>query len=134
MNTLNHTHAPEARSWLASANAPDCDFPIQNLPFAVLRPAGTQQAFRGAVAIGDQALDLAALAQTGLLPPAAQAAAQAGAQERLNALMALGPNAWSALRHALFALLHQASAAEQAALRECLIPNRRVEVRLHVTR
>lgn len=128
MHTLNHTHDAQARSWLASANAPDCDFPIQNLPFAVLRPAGTQQPFRGAVAIGDQALDLAALARIGLLAAPAQAAAQAGAQESLNALMALGPSAWSALRHALFALLHQqASAAEQAALRDCLLPLAQVE-------
>lgn len=131
MHTLNHTHDVQARSWLASANTPGCDFPIQNLPFAVLRPAGTQQPFRGAVAIGDQALDLAALARAGVLPAAAQAAAQAGAQAQLNALMALGPTAWSALRHALFALLqHQTGAADQAALRDCLIPLAEVEYAL----
>lgn len=33
MHTLNHTHAPNARSWLASAQAAGTDFPIQNLPF-----------------------------------------------------------------------------------------------------
>ncbi|MEG1054649.1 MAG: fumarylacetoacetate hydrolase family protein, partial [Janthinobacterium sp.] len=131
MHTLNHTHDAQARSWLTAANASGCDFPIQNLPFAVLRPAGTQQPFRGAVAIGDQALDLAALARAGVLPAAAQTAALAGAQAQLNALMALGPSAWSALRHALFALLqHHASAADQAALRACLIPLAEVEYAL----
>ncbi|HNL42287.1 MAG TPA: fumarylacetoacetase, partial [Ottowia sp.] len=60
--TLDHTHDPTARSWLAAANAAGGDFPIQNLPFAVLRRAGSGEPFRGAVAIGDQALDLAALA------------------------------------------------------------------------
>jgi fumarylacetoacetase len=33
MNMLNATHDPELRSWVASANAAGCDFPIQNLPF-----------------------------------------------------------------------------------------------------
>jgi fumarylacetoacetase len=40
MAALNHTHDPAARSWLASANAPGCDFPIQNLPLAVFTRAG----------------------------------------------------------------------------------------------
>ncbi len=36
--TLNHTHDPAARSWLASANAAGTDFPIQNLPLGILKP------------------------------------------------------------------------------------------------
>ena len=35
MNALDPTHDPSAQSWVASANAPDIDFPIQNLPFAL---------------------------------------------------------------------------------------------------
>jgi len=61
---LNHTHDPEARSWLESANAPGTDFPIQNLPFGVFRRQGTNEAFRGGVAIGDQVIDLAAIARS----------------------------------------------------------------------
>ncbi len=57
--TLNHTHDPAAASWLASANVSGGDFPIQNLPLAVFRRKGSQTAFRGGVAIGDQVLDLA---------------------------------------------------------------------------
>ena len=34
--------------------AEGCDFPIQNLPFAVFRRAGSGEGFRGGVAIGDQ--------------------------------------------------------------------------------
>jgi hypothetical protein len=34
---LNATHDPAARSWLASANLPETDFPIQNLPFWAVR-------------------------------------------------------------------------------------------------
>lgn len=71
---LNATHDATRRSWLDSANDPRCDFPLQNLPFAVVRRAASDEPFRGAVAIGDQALDLAALAATSLFAePAAHA-------------------------------------------------------------
>ncbi|HRH88360.1 MAG TPA: fumarylacetoacetase, partial [Rubrivivax sp.] len=103
MNPLDHTHNPAARSWLAAANAPGCDFPIQNLPFAVLRRQGSSEGFRGAVAIGDQALDLAALAASQRLDGAAAEALALAAEPTLNRLMAAGPAAWHALRHALFA-------------------------------
>ena len=53
-HTLNQTHDPAARSWLESANVPSGDFPIQNLPFSVFRRKHSDEAFRGAVAIGDQ--------------------------------------------------------------------------------
>ena len=36
---LNETHDPARRSFVESANTPGCDFPIQNLPFGVFRPA-----------------------------------------------------------------------------------------------
>ena len=125
---LNFTHDPAARSWLASANQNGCDFPIQNLPFAVFKVQGSDEPFRGGVAIGDQVLDLARLSQTGCLQGLAAQAAQAGAQSRLNALMALGPAAWSALRHALFDLLKQgASTPVQQALQACLVPQSSVQ-------
>jgi fumarylacetoacetase len=121
MLTLNETHDPALRSWLASANAPAGDFPVQNLPFAVFRRAASNEAFRGGVAIGDQIVDLAALAQTVLLSGAAQQAAQAGAAPKLNTLMAQGPAAWSALRLALSRLLRE-GASHQAELQACLVP------------
>ena len=102
---LNHTHDPAARSWLASAQQPGTDFPIQNLPLAVFRRRGSPEPFRGGVAIGDQIIDLAFLTRAAVLQGLAAQAAQAAAQPRLNALMALGPAAWTALRHGLFALL-----------------------------
>lgn len=54
---IDETHDPGLRSWVESANLPDCDFPIQNLPLGVFRRAGEQQSRLG-VAIGDQILDL----------------------------------------------------------------------------
>ena len=52
---LNETHDPGLRSWLASAQAPGGDFPIQNLPFAVFRrrgSAGVAGAARESVGVG----------------------------------------------------------------------------------
>ena len=118
---LNETHDPALRSWVPSANADGCDFPIQNLPFAVFRRRGTGEPWRGGVAIGDQILDLAAVAKSGALDAEAGAAVSAGAQDQLNALMALGPSAWSGLRLALSRAL-RAESAQQAVLQDCLVP------------
>ena len=134
MTLLNETHDPALRSWLASANAPGSDFPVQNLPFAVFRrksgssctTASPSDSWRGGVAIGDAIVDLAALTKTGLLTGLAGEAAEAGAQDKLNPLMALGPKAWGALRLALSRALRE-GAAEEAALRACLVPQGEVE-------
>ena len=128
MNPLDHTHNPSARSWLASANAPDGDFPIQNQPCGVLRRGGSNEAFRGAVAIGDRALDLAALHGHGALGGDAADALALAAQPSLNDFMAAGPRARHALRHALFgALRDDAAPRVQQVLRSCLIPLADVE-------
>lgn len=119
--TLNATHDPAAKSWVSSANRPGCDFPIQNLPFAVFRHRNSEEAFRGGIAIGDHVLDLWDLYRSGLLKGLAYEAAEAGAQPHLNDLMALGPEAWQALRHAVFQLLHSsASATVQQQVDLCL--------------
>jgi fumarylacetoacetase len=130
----NPTHDPAVKSWIKSANASGTDFPIQNLPFAVLRRSASHDAFRGAVAIGDQVLDLTALSQTNLLQGLAQHACQSCAQPTLNAFMAMGQSAWTALRHALFALLRfDAPPAVQAEVQRCLIPQCAVEYGLPAT-
>ena len=126
MMTLNETHNPALQSWVASANSAGTDFPVQNLPFAVFRRQSSAEAFRGGVAIGDQIVDLAAIAQSGVLTGEAAAAAQAGAQDKLNALMALGTSAWSALRLALSRALREGS-TDQAALQACLVPQAEAE-------
>lgn len=131
MTSLNPTHDPTASAWLASANSPDGDFPIQNLPHGVLRRRGSGQSFGGAVAIGDQALDLAAVARQGVLPAEAAPALALAAQPTLNDFMAAGPQAWRTLRHALFAALHRdAPVAMREALSNCLLPLAEVEYAL----
>ncbi|WP_459615705.1 fumarylacetoacetase [Bordetella sp. 2513F-2] len=126
MSLLNETHDPSLRSWVASANTPDTGFPLQNLPYATFRRRGSGQAFRPGVAIGDQILDLAALAA--LQPfdgPAAQALAACVA-ETLNPLMALTPAHWSALRLALSRALRQGSPL-QAQAEPLLVPQSEAE-------
>jgi len=95
---LNETHDPARRSFVESANAPGSDFPIQNLPFGVFRPTPGAPP-RVGVAIGDQIFDIAAAAPF-FSGPAAEAA-RACAAPHLNDLMALPPQAASALRLAL---------------------------------
>ena len=80
---IDHTHDPSARSWVESAQG-HAQFPIQNLPFGVFSHSGGAR--RIGVAIGDDIVDLAALARHGLLPDAD--ALHAGT---LNALLALDP-------------------------------------------
>jgi len=126
MSVLNETHDPALRSWVALANQPGGDFPIQNLPFAVFRRRGSGTAFRGGVAIGDQVLDLAAVADGAVFDGEAHAAVQAGAQDKLNALMARGPKAWSALRAALSRALRE-GAKERDRLQACLVPQAEAE-------
>ncbi|HXW40841.1 MAG TPA: fumarylacetoacetase, partial [Xanthobacteraceae bacterium] len=96
--SLNETHDFARRSFVESANAPGTDFPIQNLPFGVFRP-GPGLPPRVGVAIGDQILDVAAAGSS--FDGVAAEAARVCAAPRLNHLMALGPQAWSALRLAL---------------------------------
>lgn len=86
---------------MESAHADGADFPLQNLPYGVFRPAKSSAA-RVGVAIGDRILDLASAAQAGLLPDEVRTACQ---QPVLNPLMALGAPAWSKLRARLSELL-----------------------------
>jgi fumarylacetoacetase len=104
--TVDHTHDPGLRSWVASADGHP-DFPIQNLPLGVFSPlAGAP---RGGVAIGDMILDLRALHDAGLLDDEAQAACHACTGPTLNPLLALGAGLRRALRDAVSTLLAEGS-------------------------
>jgi fumarylacetoacetase len=100
MLMINETHDINLTSWVSSANS-DSDFPIQNLPFAIFKRKGQEEALRGGVAIGNQVIDLAAVAKMNLFSGSAQTALEAASQTTLNALMNLGVEANSALRLAL---------------------------------
>jgi fumarylacetoacetase len=55
---INDTHSADLKSWIDSANAPETDFPIQNLPFCVFTRADTYENMRVGVRIGDFILDV----------------------------------------------------------------------------
>jgi fumarylacetoacetase len=129
MTALNETHDPALRSWVPSANLPDSDFAIQNLPFGVFRLKGSQATWRGGVAIGDRILDLAALARIGLDEPAAGDALRAASGPSLNAFMAMGRPAWSALRLALSRGLRE-GAREQRHWAQAIVAQADAEMRL----
>jgi fumarylacetoacetase len=123
---LNATHDPALRSWVPSANREGSDFPVQNLPFAVFRRAGSQEAFRGGVAIGDEVLDLRALRDRALWKEPLAPLLSAAAEPTLNHFMSLGPAAASRLRAGLSGALAEGSAAA-ARLQADLIPQSAVE-------
>ncbi|MGB0898742.1 MAG: fumarylacetoacetase, partial [Psychrobium sp.] len=100
-NLLNETHNPALTSWVASANESTTDFPIQNLPFAIFKRKGSDENFRGGVAIGDQVVDLAALANAKLFDGVVADALALCSQSTLNEFMAQPSSIWSALRAAL---------------------------------
>ena len=126
---LNPTHDPVRRSWLEDANTDATDFPLQNLPYGVFRTAGGSTPRIG-VAIGTHILDLVAATQAGLLPVVTAAACR---QSTLNALMALGSPAWSALRARLSELLGADSCpagAIRSKVESCLVPMKDAEMLL----
>ncbi|HET8667727.1 MAG TPA: fumarylacetoacetase [Terriglobales bacterium] len=124
---LNETHDPKARSWVESANATDTDFPIQNLPLGVFDDDKELPAI--GVAIGDQVLDLSAVAEAELLPGIDEITSEALLEDSLNVLMALGDERWRALRRAIFGLLRQGAPAEDEVARH-LLPMARVKMML----
>ena len=112
-------------SWVPDADG--SGFGIENLPYGVVRSSG--EAGRVAVRIGDHALDLAAVANAGLLP-----ALQPGvfAQPSLNAFLELGPRGWAATRARLTELLSSGSDEIQRLAGRALIPLDRCESQMPV--
>ena len=119
---LDSTHDAKRRSWLPAANTPECDFPIQNLPFGVFETAAGA---RGGVAIGDSIVDLTATSRARLFTGNAAGAAAAAAGPTLNPLLALGNSHARELRRQLSdALAEDAPVAAREAVRACLVPMR----------
>lgn len=122
MNQANTTSTP--KSWVQGANQPDCEFPLQNLPYGIFQTAGSTP--RAGVAIGDLIADLSVLAEAGLLP----CEAAVFAQPRLNDFIGLGPDAWRSVRERLVALL---SGADQALQADADLSSRALVPQAHAT-
>jgi fumarylacetoacetase len=86
---MDKTHDPGLKSWVESANRPDNDFPIQNLPYASFRKHGEER-IRVGVGIGDMVLDASqALAIPSLTAVMAMSRAErTGLRRRLSELLA----------------------------------------------
>ena len=131
--TLDFTHDPGRTSWIATANAPDADFPIQNLPFGVFRrrSGGSDDTARVGVAIGDQVLDLVAAER---LAPSLfdlhAAVLDACVHPTLYALMAMGREPLRALRAEVSKVLDSRNAAASEQLGAALVPLADVEMQL----
>jgi fumarylacetoacetase len=98
------------RSWVASADDPATDFPIDNLPYGVFR---RENAAHIGVAIGDQILDLHRCVEEGLLAGLSLPVERACTASVLNSLMSLEPQRWSALRTRVTTLLTGTSLRSQ---------------------
>jgi len=126
---LSHPNDPKLKSFIEVA--PNSDFPIQNLPYGVFStPTSAQK--RVGVAIGDFVLDLAVLESEGLLKTGADGVF---AQDSINALMALGPAAWSRLRSRISELLRHDNPElrDNAELRRrALLPRREAQLHLPI--
>jgi fumarylacetoacetase len=118
------------RSWVESANEPQSDFPLANLPYGVFLESGQK---RIGVAIGDRILDLRGCTERQLLSDLPGDVAAACGAQRLNELMQLGPEAWRILRARVMELLREDADAETRERAEpLLVPMRAAEMLLPV--
>ncbi len=101
MSGLNDTHNPDRKSWVQSANEPQSDFPIQNLPYGVF--SGDDDLKRVGIAIGDQILDLTALENAGKISPAD--GTKVFSEGVLNPFMALPQSVWTETRGKIASML-----------------------------
>ncbi|MEY4607904.1 MAG: hypothetical protein RL625_121 [Gemmatimonadota bacterium] len=96
---LDQTHDRTLTSWVRSAQMAGTDFPIQNLPLGVFETAAGRVGI--GVAIGDQVVDLRVARDAGLLSSLAPEILTTLEGRTLNALLALGRPALTALRVAV---------------------------------
>ena len=101
---MNETHDPSLTSWIESANSPDTDFPIQNLPFAVFSRKGDSER-RVGVAIGDQIVDVGESLSANLWTDKARDVARWCDRPTMNELMQAPRDALSEFRARLSQLL-----------------------------
>ena len=116
---------PLKRSWIESANAPDTEFPLNNLPYGVYSP-GENDRPRCGVAIGDFILDMRAAEQCGLIElrdgPLLDVPCWNGFMEK-------GIGVWASLRDQLTALLVE-GARDRRLIRPLLTPMASAEMHL----
>lgn len=123
MQSINATHDPNLRSWISSANEPDTDFPIQNLPYCVFQQSDKSRSI--GVGIGDQILNLKIAAELGLLD---DKFIEPISQPTLNAVMALPVGDRQQLRESISQLLGEKTQTDRAAVEKALVFQTDVEL------
>jgi fumarylacetoacetase len=108
---LDDTHHPARTSWVESANHPDTDFPIQNLPIGIFSTVGGYP--RAGMAIGDFIFDIGVAHAMGWLTGDAARAAEAAKEGSLNKLFALGRAPLKELRWQVSTLLDYRGAGRE---------------------
>ena len=117
---------PLMKSWVESANAPDCPFPLNNLPYGVFSTEGSEP--RCGVAIGDHILDVTLLEEDGVIAPGESPVFDV---PFWNDFMELGPDAWAAFRETLTAMLGEGADADaRAAAEKALVPMARADMHM----
>ncbi|MBX3298926.1 MAG: fumarylacetoacetase [Acidobacteria bacterium] len=123
MYEINETHDPSLMSWVESANLPNTDFPIQNLPFCIFGSDAVDDEIHIGVRIGNEVLNLDACADAGLLGEIEDDESIGG--ERLwgllDGIMAFSGEGRRALRSRISELLREGS-VEQTSLESHLVP------------
>ncbi|MEL7098029.1 MAG: fumarylacetoacetase [Pseudomonadota bacterium] len=107
---------PLEKSWVDSANSPDADFPLNNLPYGVFSTEDRDA--RCGVAIGDMILDMMEAEETGLIQLTEHPLFDV---PFWNELMEEGPAVWAALRARLTSLLADGG-AERDKVEPLLVP------------
>lgn len=125
---INETHDPNLKSWIESANLPDSDFPIQNLPFVI---SWSPDDLGGiGVIIGDQVFDISMCGELGFLDDLLSEEAE---EALYDGISLIDLEAWtreelSAVRLQLSRILRSdVNSYTRAVLSECLTPLDRVQ-------
>lgn len=124
---INETHDPNLKSWVESANDPNTDYPIQNLPFCVFRLNGEDDdAMHPGVLIGDGVLDLDVAIDRELLADDEGPFDELFELPGLTALFELPPSDASSLRACISNLLRAGNKSiKDKALQRALIKDRK---------
>ena len=94
---------PLIRSWVKSANSPNTNFPLNNLPYGVYTV--NNQDPHCCVAIGDMVLDVTLLEKNKIISPSSRTCVFQ--DPSWNKFMELGSSSWSKFRAELTALLKE---------------------------
>lgn len=104
------------RSWVESANDPETEFPLNNLPYGVFSVGDDYP--RCGVAIGDQILDIDEMSADGHFNEALKTFGESGdialQTSAWNEFMELGPRAWAWFRRTLTTALKEGSVEQNS--------------------